>query len=383
MKLNSIELSQKLIRFPSYSGKDENVIGFLKKYLNGLKFSCDILEFDGDGSYAVNNLHAIFNPKNADKILYFAGHTDVVNEGNKTLWKYDPFDAVIDDGKLFGRGAVDMKCAIACFISATEEFLEENPKPNFGIGFLITNDEENDSINGTKKVLEWMKKSERKITHCLVGEPTNPEKLGEMIKIGRRGSVGFKLKIIGKQGHVAYPDIATNPITILVSILKILKDHKFDDGTEFFDPSNLEITSISSQNLGNNVIPNEAEAAFNVRFNDLHSAKSVEELVDYVCRKSMWKGSGYELTARTSGEAFLSDPKSLAEIVSNATQKICGIKPELSTSGGTSDARFIKDFAEVVEIGLVNKTAHKIDEFSEISEIEKLQKIYLEILKSF
>jgi succinyl-diaminopimelate desuccinylase len=271
MKLDAVTLSQKLIQIPSYSGVNLEVIDFLGNYLKNLGFTCDYLEYEGSNSYKVNNLHAVFNPKNSDKVLYFAGHTDVVNEGNKASWTHDPFAANIVDGKLFGRGAVDMKCAIACFMAAAENFLSAQKNPDFGIGFLITNDEEADGVNGTKKVLEWMSETNRKISHCLVGEPTNPEHFGEMIKIGRRGSIGFKVKIVGKQGHVAYPDIALNPITILITLLKILKDHKLDDGTKFFDPSNLEITSIVSQNLGGNVIPNEAEAAFNLSFNDLHT----------------------------------------------------------------------------------------------------------------
>jgi len=383
MNLNAITLSQKLIQIPSYSGVNLQVIEFLADYLKNLGFSCDFLEYDGDNSYKVNNLHAVLNPNNSKKVLYFAGHTDVVNEGNKESWTHDPFAAKIIDGKLFGRGAADMKCAIACFVSAVEEFLSANKKPDFGIGFLITNDEENDGVNGTKKVLEWMKESNKIISHCLVGEPTNPEKFGEMIKVGRRGSISFTVKIIGKQGHVAYPENAINPITVLLNLLKILKDHKFDDGTKFFDATNLEITSITSQNLGGNVIPNEAGAAFNVRFNDIHTSQSIIDLVEYACKKTVGFGAKYELIHRTSGESFLSKPALLAEIVVNAIEKICGKKPILSTTGGTSDARFIKDYAEVVEIGLINKTAHRIDEFSEIGEIEQLQKTYLKILKSF
>jgi succinyl-diaminopimelate desuccinylase len=383
MKLDAVKLSQELIRIPSYSGVNLEIIEFLATQLKNLGFTCDILNYRSDDSYEVNNLHAVFNPKNSEKILYFAGHTDVVNEGDKTSWGHDPFAAVIEDGKLFGRGAVDMKCAIACFVSAIEEFLVQEKNPKFGIGFLITNDEEADGINGTKKVLEWMKNSDKKISHCLVGEPTNPTKFGEMIKVGRRGSIGFTVKITGKQGHVAYPDIALNPITILINLLKVLKDHKFDEGTKFFDATNLEITSITSQNLGANVIPNTSEATFNVRFNDLHSAQSVIDLVEYACKKTVGFGATHILTHRTSGEAFLSDPKFLAKIVSNSVEKICGTKPVLSTSGGTSDARFIKDYAEVVEIGLVNQTAHKIDEFAEVKEIHELQKTYLEILKNF
>ena len=383
MKLDAITLSQKLIQIPSYSGVNLQVIEFLADYLKNLGFSCDFLEYDGDNSYKVNNLHAVLNPNNSKKVLYFAGHTDVVNEGNKESWTHDPFAAKIIDGKLFGRGAADMKCAIACFVSAVEEFLLANKKPDFGIGFLITNDEENDGVNGTKKVLEWMKESNKIISHCLVGEPTNPEKFGEMIKVGRRGSISFTVKIIGKQGHVAYPENAINPITVLLNLLKILKDHKFDDGTKFFDATNLEITSITSQNLGRNVIPNEAGAAFNVRFNDIHTSQSIIDLVEYACNKTVGFGAKYELIHRTSGESFLSKPALLAEITVNAVEKICGKKPILSTTGGTSDARFIKDYAEVVEIGLINKTAHRIDEFSEVEEIEQLQKTYLKILKSF
>ncbi len=387
MKPNAVKLSQQLIQIPSYSGVNHQVLEFLGSKLSALGFACDFMEFEGENSYAVNNLHAVFNPKNSEKVLYFAGHTDVVNEGDKASWTHDPFAAKIVDGKLFGRGAADMKCAIACFVSATEEFLEKTPNPDFGIGFLITNDEEADGVNGTAKVLDWMQKSGKKITHCLVGEPTNPSKFGEMIKIGRRGSIGFKVKITGRQGHVAYPQNAINPITILINLLKILKDHKLDAGTKFFDPSNLEITSITSQNLGGNVIPNTAEAAFNVRFNDSHSSQSIIDLVKYACEKTVGGigsvGATYELTHRTSGESFLSDPKFLAPIVVDAVKKITGQTPEMSTTGGTSDARFIKNYAEVVEIGLVNQTAHQIDEFSEVSEIEQLQKTYLEILRGF
>jgi succinyl-diaminopimelate desuccinylase len=386
MKFNSVSLSQQLIKIPSYSGVNIEVMVFLAQYLTKLGFSCDLLEYEGDNSYKVNNLHAVFNPKNAEKVLYFAGHTDVVSEGDRASWRFDPFAATISEGKLFGRGSADMKCSIACFIAAVEKFLTQKGNAadnlNFGIGFIVTNDEENEGVNGTKKVLQWMKKQGKKISYCLVGEPTNPEKFGEMIKIGRRGSISFAVKIIGKQGHVAYPQNALNPITILINLLKILKDHKMDEGNEFFEPSNLEITSINSQSLGGNVIPNEAQASFNVRFNNYHSSASIVEMVEYACQKTVGLGAKYELSYRVGGESFLSDPKFLAEIVVNCVKKICGIKPVLSTSGGTSDARFIKDYAEVVEIGLVNKTAHRIDEFATIKEIEQLQATYLEILKS-
>jgi succinyl-diaminopimelate desuccinylase len=416
MKLDAISLSQHLIKIRSYSGDCPEVLNFLNNYLTNIGFKCDIVSFEGDNSYKVNNLHAIYNPKKSNKTFYFAGHTDVVNEGDFSQWNFAPFEAIISDNKLYGRGAADMKCAIACFVVAAEEFIANNSNPDFGIGFLITNDEEADSINGTKKMLNWMKEKNLPISACIVGEPTNPNEFGEMIKIGRRGSISFNLKIIGRQGHIAYPDIACNPNTSMINVLKILKDHKFDQGNQFFDPTNLEISSITSQNLGSNVIPNFCEAAFNVRFNDLQTSQSIIDLVEYAVKKTVgeqaigekaigekfdeekltqekeqktsqethFASAKYQLSYRVSGESFLSKPQKLAEIVVNSVEKISGKKPILSTTGGTSDARFIKDYAdEVVEIGLINKTAHKIDEFSEISEINQLQKTYLEILKSF
>jgi len=383
MIINSHQLAQQLIRIPSYSGVNIEVIELLKNHLQKLNFICEIIQFEGDNSYPVNNLHAIYNPQNSAQTIYFAGHTDVVKEGEVELWKYPPFAGNIVENKLFGRGASDMKCAIACFAQAVSKYLQTNPNPNFGIGFLITNDEENDGVNGTKKMLETLRKKNQNITYCLVGEPTNPQKFGEMIKIGRRGSVSFKLKITGKQGHVAYPQNALNPITILLNILKVLKDHKFDNGNEFFDATNLEITTISSPNQGSNVIPNFAQAEFNIRFNNLHNSQSIVELIEYVCKKSVGLGASYELQSKISGEAFLSSPKKLSEIVVKAVEKVTKITPILSTTGGTSDARFIKDYAqEVVEIGLVNETAHKIDEYALLSEIEQLSEVYFEILKS-
>lgn len=381
--LNAIELSQKLIQIPSYSGNNPEVIKFLKIYLENLKFKCEILEFEGDDSYKVNNLHAIFNPNNSDKILYFAGHTDVVKEGDKKSWKFDPFSATIEGDKLYGRGTADMKCAIACFVVAVQNFIKEN-NPNFGIGFLITNDEESDSINGTEKCLKWMEKQGHKISACIVGEPTNPEKLGEMLKIGRRGSIGFSLEITGKQGHVAYPDNALNPITMLVDLLKILKTHKFDDGNEFFSPTNLEVTNIESDNFGNNVIPAKARANFNVRFNSLHTSKSIIDLVEYACKKTVGLGAKYTLTHRTSGESFLSHAGNFAKIAQDSVKEVTNSTPVLGTTGGTSDARFIKDYCrEIIECGLINKTAHQIDEFAYLKDITDLEKIYFKILQQY
>ncbi len=383
MKLNEISLSQKLIQIPSLSGKNEEIMNFLANYLTNLGFNCNILEYDGDNSYPVNNLHAVFNPGNCDKILYFAGHTDVGNPGNPDSWKSDPFKAEIIDDKLYGRGASDMKCAIACFIIAFEEFIKSNPNLNFGIGLIITNDEEADSINGTKKVLQWMAQNNHKMSGCIVGEPSNANHFGDTIKIGRRGSVNFTLKITGKQGHIAYPHNANNPITTLVNVLKLITDHKFDNGNQYFDPSNLEISHISSPNLGNNVITYEASANFNVRFNNAHNSQDIISFIEYVCQKScQGPDSNYKLTHKVSGESFLSQPQELAKITINAVKKISGQDPVLSTSGGTSDARFIKDYCQIVEFGLINKTAHQIDEHAKINDLQRLKDVYLEILKT-
>ncbi len=379
--LSALQLSQALIKIRSYSGYNHEVLLLIDHYLSGLGFVCNHLDFDGDNSYKVNNLHCLYNPKQHQKTLYFAGHTDIVKEGNLADWLHPPFSAVVENNKIYGRGASDMKCAIACFMVAVERFLQQNPEPNFGIGFLITNDEENDSINGTKKVLHWMQEKNLPMTYCLVGEPTNPTKFGEVIKIGRRGSVSFSLKIIGKQGHVAYPDIALNPITIAFNLAKILKDHHLDNGTKFFDKSNLEFTSFISQNLGSNVIVNEVDLAFNVRFNNLHTGQQIVDLVNYVCSKTI-SPARYILQHKISGEAFLSEPQFLAKITQQSCFEITKIKTQFSTSGGTSDARFIKDYAqEVVEIGLVNETAHKINEFADLSEIEQLTKVFYNILQ--
>jgi succinyl-diaminopimelate desuccinylase len=380
MAENLAKFTQKLIQQKSITGeKDHGSLDLLSDKLTNLGFRCQRMVFSDDNSYDVDNLHAILNSKNSKNILYFAGHTDVVAIGDLTKWQFDPFAAEILDGKIYGRGMVDMKGAVAAFIIAVEEFLEKN-NPNFGIGFLITGDEEGDAINGTKKMLQWMEKNNHKMSHCLVGEPTNPEKTGQMVKIGRRGSINFDIKLIGKQGHVAYPHNALNPITELVNILKILKDYKLDEGNKYFDPSNLEVTHISNDIGSNNVISGMANARFNIRFNDEWSSKKLIDWVKYILDHSALK---YEMNYRVSGESFLSNNKDLQNLVINSIKNITGKEPELSTTGGTSDARFIKDYSAVIECGLVNKTAHQIDENIEISEIELLRDIYLEILKNY
>ena len=380
MKLDSVQFSQELIKHNSPSGANLPVLELLAKVLASFGFKNDILGFDGDGSYPVINLHSIYNPRNSDNILYFAGHSDIVPEGDESLWSQPPFAANIVDGVLYGRGAVDMKPAIAAFIMAAGNFIQQNPKANFGIGLLITGDEEADAVNGTKKMLEWMKKNNKPMSACIVGEPTNPNKLGEMVKVGRRGSVGFELKIIGKQGHIAYPENFNNPNTTIVNVLKLLKDYKLDQGNEFFDASNLEVTNISTANISGNVVPEEVVANFNIRFNDEHSSQSLIDWVKYICDKSAGQ---YQLTYKVSGESFITKPGFLSEAVVNAVKEITGLTPALSTTGGTSDARFIKDFCPVVECGLINKTAHQIDENIAVEDIQKLEKIYYLVLENY
>jgi succinyl-diaminopimelate desuccinylase len=380
MQLDSVKLSQELIKHNSPSGADLAIIEFIAQILGNLGFKNDILGFDGDESYPVINLYSIYNPGNSKNILYFAGHTDIVPAGDEALWKYPPFEAKIIDGILYGRGAVDMKPAIAAFIMAAGNFIRQNPKIDFGIGLLITGDEEADGVNGTKKVLQWMEKNNKPISNCIVGEPTNPKKLGQMIKIGRRGSVGFELKIIGKQGHIAYPENFNNPNTTIVNVLKLLKDYKLDNGNQFFDPSNLEITNIATENVGTNVVPEKVMANFNIRFNDEHSSDSLIKWVKYICDKS---AGDYQLNYRVSGESFITKPAFLSNVVSDAVEKVTGLKPDLSTTGGTSDARFIKDYCPVVECGLINKTAHQIDENITTIDIQKLEKIYYLILENY
>lgn len=377
MSLDPIKLSQDLIRCPSVTGDDAGITDLLANILSKIGFKTTVLDFTSNDSYPVKNLHAIYNPKHSNNVLYFAGHTDVVKPGDSQAWKFPPFLATIENGILYGRGAVDMKCAIASFICSANQFIHENQDCHFGIGLLITGDEEADAINGTKKMLDWLKENNQPISACIVGEPTNPNRVGEMIKIGRRGSISFDLKIIGKQGHVAYPENANNPITTLVNVLKILKDYRLDDGDNFFTPSNLEITNITSPNLGGNVIVPEASANFNIRFNHFHTSESILAWVKYVCDHSSLK---YQLNHKISGESFLTKSSSLSNLLAQAVKTKTGLDAELSTTGGTSDARFIKDFCPVVEFGLVNKTAHQIDEMTPTKDIKILTDIYKETL---
>ena len=381
-KINELQLAKELIRFPSVTPVDAGVMSFLEKKLKQLGFKTKVLEFREKNSKPVKNLYARLGNKSPN--FCYAGHLDVVPAGNLKDWTVNPFKPSIKKGHLIGRGANDMKSSIAAFVAAISNFIENYSDFKGSISLLITGDEEGVAINGTKKVVEYLKKRKEKIDFCLVGEPTNPSKLGEMIKIGRRGSMNGRLTITGVQGHVAYPHRANNPSTALVQILKEIKDIKFDQGTKDFQATNLEITKININNTADNVIPGLATATFNIRFNNKHSSTSLKNKVNKVIKKISAKNkSKYKIEYSVSGEAFLTNPNKTTFMIQDIIKKITKIKPKLSTTGGTSDARFIRNIAPCLEFGLVGKTMHKVDEAVSLSDLKKLTLIYLNILKNY
>ncbi len=377
MTLNPVSLTQALIRCPSVTPVDEGALAVLENALKPLGFDCHRLSFQEEGTPDVHNLYARLG--GSGRHLCFAGHTDVVPVGDAAGWKHPPFGAEIVDGVLYGRGAVDMKAAIACFAAAASEYIAHH-RLNGSISLLITGDEEGPAINGTKKVLHWMKERGERLDACIVGEPTNPDVVGEMAKIGRRGSVTFTLSIRGVQGHAAYPHLADNPIHPLVGILHTLSTKVLDEGNTFFQPSSLQITTVDVGNPANNVIPAHAHATFNIRFNNEHSSGSLIRWVEEVCAAH---SKHFTIKTHITGESFLTEPGHLSDIVSAAVKDVTGLTPELSTTGGTSDARFIKDLCPVVEFGLINKTAHKVDECASVEDILKLTTIYKGIIERF
>ena len=381
-EINELQLAKELIRFPSITPIDAGVMKFLEKKLKKLGFKTKILEFKEKGFKPVKNLYARLG--NESPNFCYAGHLDVVPPGNIKDWTINPFKPSIKKGHLIGRGANDMKSSIAAFISAVSKFSTQNKKFNGSISLLITGDEEGDAVNGTKKVVEYLKKKKEKINFCLVGEPTNPSTLGEMIKIGRRGSMTGKLVINGIQGHVAYPHRANNPSTTIVKILNEIKNIKFDKGTKDFQPTNLEVTKININNTADNIIPRVAEATFNIRFNNKHSSSSLKKRMNKIFNKISKKNkSKFKIEYRVSGEAFLTKPNATTFMIQKVIKNITKIKPKLSTSGGTSDLRFIKKISPGLEFGLVGKTMHKVDEAVPVKDLRKLTKIYQNILQNF
>ena len=379
---NEITLAKELIRFPSVTPTDAGIMKFLAKKLTAIGFKCKILEFKEKNSKPVKNLYARLGTLQPN--FMFAGHLDVVPPGNLKDWTVKPFNPSVKKKHLIGRGANDMKSAVASWVVAVSKFVSKNKNFNGSISLLITGDEEGIAINGTKKVVEYLKKRKEKINFCLVGEPTNPNKLGEMIKIGRRGSITGRLTIIGTQGHVAYPHRANNPSNTIVKILKKLKEIKFDKGTKNFQATNLEVTKINIDNSADNVIPGLANATFNIRFNNKHSSSSLKRKLNAIFKSITKKNkSKFKVEYMVSGEAFLTKPNQTTYMIQNIIKKMTKIKPKLSTTGGTSDARFIRKIAPCLEFGLVGKTMHKIDEAVSLSDLKKLTNIYTNILENY
>ena len=377
--INALDLSRSLIKCSSVTPEDGGAQIILKNVLADLGFSCTMKNFSDKNTPDVTNLYARIGDSAPN--FCFAGHTDVVPVGDEDSWTKDPFGGEIVDGILYGRGASDMKTAIACFVEATSRFLK-NHGSDFGgsVSLLITGDEEGPAINGTRKLLEWAKSEGEVFDACIVGEPTNPTSLGEMIKIGRRGSLNGTITVHGLQGHTAYPHLAKNPIHTLVDMLNALTNLHLDEGSKHFQASTLQVSSVDVGNSATNVIPAKAKAVFNIRYNDLHNSDTLKEKLREVLNSI---DHNYELDIYVSGESFLTPPGHLSNVMSQAVETVTGKTPELSTTGGTSDARFIKDYCPVAEFGLTGKTMHKSDECVAVKDLETLTEIYSVILEKF
>jgi succinyl-diaminopimelate desuccinylase len=372
MTVDPIALAQELIRCPSVTPADAGALDALAAALERLGFETHLLTFGETPDGPVRNLFArrgVGGPHFA-----FAGHTDVVPVGDAAAWSFDPFAAEIRDGQLVGRAAADMKGSIAAFVAAIDRAGE---LPG-SLSLIITGDEEGPATFGTAKLLEWMEARGDVPDACLVGEPTSARVLGDTVKVGRRGSMNAWITVNGAQGHVAYPDRADNPITRLVRILDALKARRLDDGSDWFDPSNLEVTDLSVGNPAMNIIPAQARARVNIRFNDRHRGADLKAWIEGVVAEA---APAHELVVRISGEAFLTEPGDLSDTVVAAIEAVTGAAPELSTSGGTSDARFIRRLCPVVEFGLPGQSMHKVDETAAVADIERLADIYAEVLR--
>jgi succinyl-diaminopimelate desuccinylase len=378
--IDPVQLARDLIQCPSVTPAEGGALDLLQRVLEGMGFTCNRLVFSEDGTPDVDNLYARLGDNRPN--FCFAGHTDVVPTGPVDEWSADPFAADIRDGVLYGRGASDMKGAIAAFAVAVERVLSKGALDG-SISFLITGDEEGPSINGTKKMLGWLTERKEALDACVVGEPTNPERLGDMMKIGRRGSMNGFIEVKGVQGHTAYPHLADNPAHRLVDMLTALTSKPLDEGSDHFQASSLQISTIDIGNTATNVIPANARAVFNIRFNDLHNSDSLTAWIRKTLDGATGDGGVYELEVQVSGESFLTPPGKLSDVVSAACWDVLQLQPDLSTTGGTSDARFIKDYCPVVEFGLVGQTMHKIDERADVRDIERLTDVYESIITGY
>ena len=373
--LDVIKLTQDLIRCPSVTPEDAGAQDVLKTALRDMGFDIYDLPFDGNGSYPVKNFFARLGAESPH--ICYSGHTDVVPAGDEASWTHPPFDAVIDNGVMYGRGTSDMKGGNAAFAAAVSKFLDNHKDFKGSISFLITGDEEAEAINGTVRVLEWMKENNHVPDMCMVGESSNMTKMGEEIKIGRRGCLSGNLKVFGKQGHVAYQHLADNPIPRLAAMAVALSEFEFDKGNEHFPPTNLEVTTIDVGNPAGNVIPAEGSLEFNVRFNTEWTMETLDKKIRGILDSI---GGKYELETGGNAHPFLTQPGEWTKTVATVVQKHTNKEPKLSTSGGTSDARFVAQYCPVVEFGLTNETIHQVDENLRISDLERLVDIYADII---
>src|SRR6201996_687536 len=380
---DALSIAQALIRCPSVTPLDAGALGVLESLLKSHGFDTHRVVFSEAGTADVDNLYARLGT--GAPHITFAGHTDVVPPGEESAWSHGAFSGEVKDGYLYGRGAVDMKGGIACSVAAVLQYLADHDgKPKGSISFLITGDEEDVSVNGTVKLLQWVAARGEKFDHCVLGEPSNVETLGDCIKIGRRGSQSGTLYVEGIQGHVAYPHRASNPVPDISRLIVALTDEPLDHGSAQFQPSNLEFTSVDVGNTASNVIPGQARARFNIRFNDLHTQTSLRELIE----ARLVKAAGNRIKAHidwmpSNANVFVTKPGAFTDLAVAAIEDITGRKPELSTSGGTSDARFISQYCPVIEFGLVGQTMHQIDERTPVADLEQLTKIYRGILDRY
>ena len=377
---DALSITRDLVRCPSITPLDAGALGVLENLLKAAGFETHRITFSEPGTADIDNLYARIG-SDAPHIS-FAGHTDVVPPGDEAAWTLGAFSGDVKDGFLYGRGTVDMKGGIACSVAAVLQYLSQHGgKPKGSISFLITGDEEDVAINGTIKLLQWAAARGEKFDHCVLGEPSNVETLGDCIKIGRRGSQSGTLHVEGIQGHVAYPHRASNPVPDISRLIVALSDEPLDHGSAQFQPSNLEFTSVDVGNSAGNVIPGQARARFNIRYNDLHTQASLRELVE----ARLAKATGNRIKARivwepSNSNVFVTKPGAFTDLAAAAIEDVAGRKPELSTSGGTSDARFISAYCPVIEFGLVGQTMHQIDERTSVADLENLTKIYRGIL---
>jgi len=376
--IDPAELTARLIRCRSVTPEDGGAMALLSGVLTEAGFTCKRVDRGG-----IANLYARWGQRGANRSFGFNGHTDVVPVGDAEAWTHDPFGAVVKDGIMYGRGACDMKSGVAAFVAAAVDFVQETP-PDGAVILAITGDEEGEGRDGTMAILDWMAFNGERMTHCLVGEPTCPTEMGEMMKIGRRGSMTAQITVTGVQGHSAYPHRAKNPLTAMVKLLARLDAEALDRGTQHFDPSTLAITTIDCGNPATNIIPARATATINIRFNDTHSGDTLSAWLRHEA-EAVAEAAGVEIGLRisVSGEAFLTPAGDLSALVAKAVQAETGRKPVASTSGGTSDARFMKDHCPVVEFGLVGRTMHQVDERVELAHIHTLKAIYRRVLRDY